>query len=54
VIGFDKVAIALSTRPPLTTVRIDRTGLDRIALLMLLDRIGHPDTIPAAPPSAGS
>jgi DNA-binding LacI/PurR family transcriptional regulator len=46
VIGFDDMTIALHSRPPLTTMRIDRLKLGREAVSMLIDKIGNPDLLP--------
>lgn len=44
VIGFDDITIALHSRPPLTTMRIDRAGLGREGIAMLIDKILNPNT----------
>lgn len=42
VVGIDDVAIALYSRPPLTTIRIDRLELGRVGFLMLQQKISDP------------
>ncbi len=42
VVGFDNLAEAKSHDPQLTTFNIDKTGLGRKLLSVLLDRIAHP------------
>lgn len=46
VIGFDDMTIALHSRPPLTTMRIDRAELGREAVTMLMEKITNPDASP--------
>lgn len=43
VIGFDDITIARHSRPPLTTVRIDRAELGRAGVKLLMQRISDPD-----------
>ena len=42
VIGLDDIAVALHSRPPLTTIRIDRLELGRAGIQMLMKRIADP------------
>ncbi len=42
VIGLDDIAVALHSRPPLTTIRIDRIELGRAGIQMLMKRIADP------------
>ncbi len=42
VVGFDNLPEAKSHDPQITTFNIDKTGLGRKLLSVLLDRIGHP------------
>ena len=42
VIGLDDVAVAANSRPPLTTMRIDRPELGRAGVSLLLQRINDP------------
>ncbi|SDP85246.1 LacI family DNA-binding transcriptional regulator [Phyllobacterium sp. OV277] len=42
VVGLDDVPIALYSRPPLTTIRIDRMELGRVGFAMLQERISNP------------
>ncbi|MBF9232448.1 LacI family DNA-binding transcriptional regulator [Microvirga alba] len=46
VIGFDDMTIALHSRPPLTTMRIDRVELGRQGIAMLMEQIANPNTSP--------
>ncbi|MFD2261513.1 LacI family DNA-binding transcriptional regulator [Lacibacterium aquatile] len=43
VMGFDDVTIAHHSRPPLTTMRVQREEMGRLAVAMLKDRIADPD-----------
>lgn len=43
VIGVDDIAIVQHSRPPLTTMRIDRVELGRIGVQLLLERIADPE-----------
>lgn len=43
IIGLDDIAIARHSRPPLTTIHIDRAGLGRAGVQLLLERISDPD-----------
>lgn len=42
IIGLDDVALSGNSRPPLTTMRIERTELGRTGVELLLDRIANP------------
>ncbi len=42
IIGLDDIAVALHSRPPLTTIRIDRVELGRAGIQMLMKRIADP------------
>jgi len=43
IIGVDDIAIARHSRPPLTTMRIDRSELGRAGIQLLLERINDPE-----------
>jgi DNA-binding LacI/PurR family transcriptional regulator len=43
IIGLDDIAIARHSRPPLTTIRIDRAELGRAGVQLLMERISDPD-----------
>ena len=45
-LGFDDIALAQHTVPPLTTLRVDRQGLGRSAVDLLLGRLSTPDRAP--------
>lgn len=47
VIGLDDVAVAGNSRPPLTTLRIDRAELGRAGAQLLLQRIADPSRVVA-------
>jgi LacI family transcriptional regulator len=44
--GFDDVALASKVDPPLTTVRVDKMEMGRLAARRLLERISMPDLLP--------
>ncbi len=44
VIGFDDITIAKHSKPPLTTVRIDRLELGRVGVKLLMQRISDPNS----------
>lgn len=46
VAGFDDIALAEQTEPPLTTVRVDKVEMGRLAARRLLDRIEFPSLLP--------
>lgn len=39
IIGMDDISIALHSRPPLTTIRIDRAELGRVGIQLLMEKI---------------
>lgn len=43
VIGFDNIALAQHITPPLTTMRIDKMGMGRLAAQLLLNRLEFPE-----------
>jgi DNA-binding LacI/PurR family transcriptional regulator len=45
-IGFDDIQMAELTLPRLTTIRVDRLGLGRVAVEMLLNRVRMPECAP--------
>ncbi|RME70556.1 MAG: LacI family transcriptional regulator [Chloroflexi bacterium] len=42
VIGFDNIALAQHVSPPLTTMRVDKLGMGRLAAQLLVNRIEFP------------
>ncbi|MEZ4673821.1 MAG: LacI family DNA-binding transcriptional regulator [Caldilineaceae bacterium] len=42
IIGFDNIELAQHTTPPLTTMRVDKTGMGRLAAQLLINRIEYP------------
>jgi len=42
IIGMDDIAIAAHSRPPLTTIRIDRVELGRLGIRLLMRRVANP------------
>jgi DNA-binding LacI/PurR family transcriptional regulator len=49
-IGFDDVAFARRFDPPLSTVRVDKELMGRVAMQRLFARLGHTGEKPFAPP----
>ena len=45
-VGFDDIEEAASAKPPLTTMRVDKRGMGRIAVQLLSDRIEYPTSTP--------
>lgn len=45
-VGFDDIEEAARANPPLTTMRVDKRGMGRIAVQLLSDRIEYPDSTP--------
>lgn len=45
-VGFDDIEQAARGLPPLTTMRVDKRGMGRIAVQLLNDRIEYPDSTP--------
>lgn len=45
-VGFDDIELAARADPPLTTMRVDKRGMGRIAVQLLSDRIEYPDSTP--------
>jgi LacI family transcriptional regulator len=45
-LGFDDIALAQHTMPPLTTLRVDRQGMGRSAVELLLGRLSAQDRAP--------
>lgn len=43
VMGFDNISLAQHVTPALTTMRIDKMGMGRLATQLLLNRIVHPE-----------
>jgi DNA-binding LacI/PurR family transcriptional regulator len=46
VIGFDDIGFVTFTNPPLTTIRIERAELGKLAVRRLLERVEEPDLPP--------
>ncbi len=46
VIGFDNIDLAQHTAPPLTTMRVDKAGMGRLAAQLLINRIEYPAAAP--------
>lgn len=44
VVGFDDIDAARSMMPPLTTMRVDKVGMGRIAVQLLADRVEFPES----------
>lgn len=45
-VGFDDIEWAEKSTPPLTTMRVDKRGMGRMAVQLLSDRIEYPDSVP--------
>ena len=45
-VGFDDIELAAHATPPLTTMRVDKRGMGRIAVQLLSDRIEYPESTP--------
>jgi LacI family transcriptional regulator len=45
-VGFDDIALAQHTLPPLTTIHVDRNGMGGSAVELLLSRLSAPDRAP--------
>jgi LacI family transcriptional regulator len=43
VVGFDNIVLAQHVIPPLTTMRVDKMGMGRLAAQTLLNRIEYPE-----------
>lgn len=46
VIGFDNIDLAQHAAPPLTTMRVDKAGMGRLAAQLLINRIEYPAAAP--------
>jgi LacI family transcriptional regulator len=44
IIGYDDVDLAVSAKPPLTTMHVDTVAMGRAAVQLLLDRMENPDS----------
>ncbi|MBN1886722.1 MAG: LacI family DNA-binding transcriptional regulator [Thermoflexales bacterium] len=44
VVGFDNIDLAACVSPALTTMHIDKVGMGRLAVQLLINRIEHPDS----------
>ncbi len=45
-VGFDNIDLADCVSPPLTTMHVDKLGMGRLAVQLLVNRIGHPESSP--------
>lgn len=46
IIGFDDIDPARSTQPPLTTMHVDKIGMGRLAVQLLVNRVEYPESNP--------
>ena len=46
VIGFDNIDLAQHAAPPLSTMRVDKAGMGRLAAQLLINRIEYPAAAP--------
>jgi DNA-binding LacI/PurR family transcriptional regulator len=44
VIGYDDVDLSGNAKPPLTTMHVDTVAMGRAAVLLIMNRIEHPDS----------
>lgn len=44
--GFDDIALAESITPPLTTMHVDKIGMGRLAVQLLINRVEYPESNP--------
>ncbi len=47
VIGFDDIKPAETATPPLTTMHVDKFGMGRLAMQLLMNRVEYPESNPA-------
>jgi LacI family transcriptional regulator len=43
VVGYDDIDLAECLSPPLTTMQVDKLGMGRLAVELLINRIEHPE-----------
>jgi LacI family transcriptional regulator len=46
IIGFDDIDFAAFMHPPLTTIRVERKEIGKLAVRRLVERLAEPDLIP--------
>jgi DNA-binding LacI/PurR family transcriptional regulator len=46
IVGFDNIDMAARISPPLTTMHVDKVGMGRIAVHLLVNRIEYPKSSP--------
>lgn len=46
IIGFDNIDLAGCVTPALTTMHVDKVGMGRLAVHLLINRVNHPDASP--------
>lgn len=46
IVGFDNIDLAACVSPPLTTMHVDKIGMGRLAVELLVNRIEHPESSP--------
>jgi LacI family transcriptional regulator len=45
-VGFDDTSLALATQPPLTTIRVEKALMGRLAVEHVIDQINNPGHTP--------
>ena len=46
IVGFDNIDLAGCVSPPLTTMHVDKIGMGRLAVELLVNRIEYPESSP--------
>jgi LacI family transcriptional regulator len=46
VVGFDNIDLAERVSPPLTTMHVDKVGMGRLAVQLLVNRVAYPESSP--------
>ena len=46
VMGFDNIELADRISPPLTTLHVDKAGMGRMAVQLLVNRVAYPNASP--------
>ena len=46
VVGFDNIDLAKRVSPPLTTMHVDKVGMGKLAVQLLVNRVEYPESSP--------